>query len=108
MAVIWETTDRLGRIVRLTDEGWAHVLAGHRDMVPFLAAMRVAVEEADEVFRDGRYPQRDVHYLRSDGQRPSLKVVGKYRPTAPSGWTGEVITAFRSRRKGKGERRIWP
>ena len=35
MAVIWETTDRLGRTVALTDEGWAHIIARHGDLTDF-------------------------------------------------------------------------
>ncbi len=95
-------------MVVLTEEGWAHVLARHDDMAPFQQAIRVAVEEDNEVFQDGRYPHHDEHYLETDSHHPSLKVVARSHPIAPSGWIGEVITAVRTRRKGKGDRRIWP
>jgi hypothetical protein len=33
VAVIWETVDRLGRPVVLTDEGWAHIVDRHKDLL---------------------------------------------------------------------------
>lgn len=108
MAVIWETIDRLGRAVMLTDEGWAHILDHHGDMVEFQGEIRQAIEFADEVSIDGRYRRRNVHYLKSAGGRPPIRVVVNYSPSAPSGSTGRVVTAFRSERKTVGERLIWP
>jgi hypothetical protein len=107
MAVIWEATDRFGRLVELTDKGWDHIMDRHEDMEGYQDEIRHAIESADEIYFDGRYPRRNVHYLNSDGPSPPLKVVVNYRPT-PSGWVGKVITAFQSERKGKGERQIWP
>lgn len=77
-------------------------------MIDFEEEVRVAIELADEVTVDGQFQLRNVHYLRPVGARPPIRVVANYLPAPPDIWVGEVITAFRSERKNKGEQTIWP
>lgn len=111
VAVIWETTDRLGRPVVLTEEGWEHVVAQHQDMMGRQDEIRQAIEFADEVRGDARFPRRDVHYAKSDLGPLSIRVVVRNHPDEPTGWIGEVVTAHLSdsSKRGKlGEKPRWP
>jgi hypothetical protein len=107
VAVIWETVDRLGRAVALTDEGWAHIRARHGDMVQHQGAIREAIERADEIMRDMTYSHRQVHYRRRPTRPSWLRVVIQYRPIEPSGWSGVVITAHFTNRRPE-ESLLWP
>jgi hypothetical protein len=62
MAVIWETTDRLGRLVVLTDDGWAHIVSRHGELATLSQEIRDAIAKADEVARDRSLSRRNVHY----------------------------------------------
>lgn len=113
MAVIWETVDRLGRSVSMSDDAWRHILDGHDEvrqgrlmMVP--ADVRLAVEHADEIRRDRFFSRRAIHYRRTEFGELRHRVVVNYRPSERSGWVGEVITAFLTARRYQDEVQIWP
>ena len=108
MAVIWETVDRLGRQVVLTENQWAHVVFEHDYMVHRIHEVQYAVAFADEVARDRSYAHRDIHYWQRGSGALCLRVVVHYRPRDPSGWTGEVRTAHFITRKPRGEALLWP
>lgn len=108
MAILWETVDRLGRPVVLTDEGWQHILAEHEELREHQDAIRQAVALAAEVRRDATYRRRAIHYRPSGRGRLQLRVVVQYRPIEPSGWAGEVITAYLTAREYANEERLWP
>lgn len=108
MAIIWETIDRLERTVELTEEGWAHILFEHEELANRAEEVQDAVTYADEVVRDKVYTHRDIHYqLRGSGRR-WLRVVVHYRPSDPSAWVGEVITAHFISRRDRREVPKWP
>lgn len=108
MEIIWEAVDRLGRTVFLTSDAWNHIVAEHRDMVDFQDAVRSAVERADEVRADALRPHRDVHYAKSGIGPLLIKVVVRYYPDETSGWRGEVVTAYFTRKKKREENPKWP
>lgn len=108
MAIIWETVDRLGRPVILTEAGWAHILARHDDMVERRLEIRSAIEFADEIRRDARFARHDVHYAQIRTGPLFIRVVVRYRPDASSGLIGEVVTAHLTERKKAGEQVRWP
>jgi hypothetical protein len=108
LAVIWETTDRLGRLVVLTTEHWEHVVAEHNELAGYEEEVRLAVAYADEVRRDREFAHRDVHYRHTGIGSLWLRVVVHYRPAEPSGWAGEVITSFLTSRQSQREVLRWP
>ena len=108
MGILWETVDRLGRPVVLTDEGWLHVISRHDDLIDGEDDVRQAVASADEVFRDRLYPHRDIHYRSTRSARRWLRVVVHYRPSASHGWTGKVITAHIASHRPRSEVLQWP
>lgn len=108
MAVIWETTDRLGRTVALTDEGWAHIIARHGDLTDFQHEIKESVDFADELVRDATYAHREIHYRRRLFAPQWLRVVVHYHPTEPSGWVGSVVTAHLLNIRPRNEVRLWP
>lgn len=105
---VGETTDRLGRIVVLTDESWAHIMAEHRELAGFQQEIRQAIALADEVRLDTMYRHRDIHYRHTGLGTLRFRVVVHYRPTELWGWTGEVITAFLTRRHYQSAVLRWP
>jgi hypothetical protein len=106
--IIWETVDRLGRSVILTPAGWAHIVAGHKDMADLQDAVRIAVEDAIEVRADALRPRRDVHYAESGIGSLLIKVVVRYSPDETDGWLGEVVTAYFTRHPKRAEKPKWP
>lgn len=102
--MIWETTDRLGRLVVVTEAGWVHICSRHGDMVDHLLDIRLAIERADEIVRDHKYAHRQVHYWR----RPPFRVVVHYRPHEQSEWHGTVITAHFLNIRPRNEVYLWP
>jgi hypothetical protein len=47
-----------------------------------------------------RYYHREIHYRRVASGQGFLKVVVQYRPVPPQGtWAGEVITAYRVKKR---------
>ncbi len=108
MAIIWETTDRRGRSVTLSDEAWAHVVAEHPDMAGRIDEVLYAIAFANEIKRDRQYSRREVHYREYDRDKHWLRVIVNYRPQAPSGWAGEVITAHFISRRIRREALLWP
>ena len=104
----WEAIDRLGRVVRLTDEGWEHIVAEHAEFAGLQEHVQDAVSNADQVRRDAVYRHRDIHYKVNGPGEPWLKVVVHYRPSKPSSWVGEVITAYLTRRQSREEAIRWP
>jgi hypothetical protein len=108
VAVIWETVDRLGRRVVLTEAGWAHILDRHDDMVERQLEIRSAIELADEIRRDARFARHDVHYAEVRTGPLFIRVVVRYRPDTSFGWVGEVVTAHMTGRKKAGELVRWP
>jgi hypothetical protein len=107
-SVIWETVDRLGRTVALTDAAWSHIRARHRDLSEAQDEIREAIALADEVFRDRTYRHRDIHYRRYGSGRLWLRVVVNYRPIELHGWTGHIITAHFTGKRSKSEVLLWP
>jgi hypothetical protein len=107
VAVTWETVDRLGRQVVLTDDGWKHICERHGDMVEHQWAIREALERADEIARDLTHDHRQVHYRQRSTPPRWFRVVVHYQPIEPSGWAGTVITAHLTNRRPK-EARVWP
>jgi hypothetical protein len=108
LAVIWEATDRLGRLVVLTDAGWAHILERHGELAARGDEIREAIERAEEIRQDPGYSHRHLHFRRGDPASRRMCVVVHYRPHEPSGWVGEVITAFRTARRRNEEVLLWP
>jgi hypothetical protein len=108
VAILWETVDRLGRPVVMTDAAWEHIRAEHQDRLPQLDEIRDAVALADEVRRDRGFGRRAVHYRRVGATRLRLRVIVNYRPAARSGWMGEVVTAFFTERSYPSEVVLWP
>lgn len=108
MADLWATTDRFGRTVRMTEEGWTHIVLERQQTVPLPEAIRVAVESPDVVTADAEIAHRLCYYReRQDGGY--LKVVVHYRPVPPRGaWTGVVITAYPCQRVKRAEQQRWP
>ena len=78
MANIWETVDRLGRPVVLTDTGWSHIRARHGEMLAHLWAIREAIEHADEITQDMTYNHRRVHYRRRSNSPYWLRAIVQY------------------------------
>jgi hypothetical protein len=107
MAVIWETVDRVGRKVGLTDERWGHILDRHGDMAGYRWAIRDAIELADEIARDMKHDHRQVHYRRRSMPPRWVRVAVHYRPIEPPGWAGFVVPAHLTNRRPK-ETRVWP
>ena len=103
MATVARWTDYQGRVVELTDEGWAHILEGHADMADRLAEVESAVETPILVVRDPDIRRVEHHYGVSKG-RLRVRVIVLYRPT-PEGWVGSIVT---SPKAGVSETFIWP
>lgn len=107
--MIWQTRERLGREVALTEAGVAHMLVKHPEMLPRLDEIRAAVEDPTFSTRPAGYPHRECLYRNLPATRLRTKVVVNYRPVPPQGtWAGEVITAHRTARVGPEEDQIWP
>jgi hypothetical protein len=104
LAEIWRTQDRAGREVVLASAGFDHILHGHDEISDRLDEVRTAIEQPDFVTRDARYHHREIHYRRMASGQGLLKVVVQYRPVPPQGtWVGEVITAYRVRKRKRTE-----
>ena len=95
MAILWETVDRLGRTVVLTEVAWAHIVDEHKDMTGRQDDVRRALERASVV-------------RASEAAALFIRVVVRYRPDEATGWLGEVVTAHLTKRKKKGEQHRWP
>ncbi len=105
MAIVARWTDYQGRVVELTDDGWAHILDGHAEMVDRLAEIKSTVESPTLVVRDPDIRRIEHHYGVPKG-RLRVQVVVVYRPR-PEGWVGAILTAHRTRRLEQGEH-LWP
>jgi len=69
-------------------------------MADRLDDVRAAIEEPDFVTRDVKYHHRENRYRRVASGQGLLKVVVQYRPVPPQGtWVGEVITAYRVKKR---------
>lgn len=108
MAIIWETVDRLGRSVALTDAAWVHAVLEHDYMAGRIHEVRDAVTFADEVVHDKSFAHREIHYRDKGSGRRWLRVVVHYRPRDPAGWSGEVVTAHIVSQRSPRELPIWP
>lgn len=106
--IIWETTDRLGRQVVLTDQGWEHILFQHENMANLRDRIRDAVAFADEIVRDRDYAHREIHHRKRDSSLSWIRVIVHYRPRESSDWIGEVITAHVTSRRDPREAPQWP
>ena len=104
MADIWRTRDRFGREVVLTDRGWAHILAGHPELLGREGDFRGVVETSDFVNFDADHANRENHYRWSVGDGLHLKVCVEYAAIGP----GAVVTAPLLHRIKRRERRRWP
>ncbi|HYO30988.1 MAG TPA: hypothetical protein VER37_10470 [Thermomicrobiales bacterium] len=86
MAVAWwETEDRFGRVARLTEEGWAHVVGDHTGESPPRAEVRMAIEDPDRVTGDADSTQREGFYRSTGPDQCDLTVVVHDRPVPPRG-----------------------
>ena len=108
MAVIWETVDRLGRTVVLTDEAWQHILESHGEFAPQPPDVLAGIALADLVRRDRNFVRRAIHYRNTGPGRRRLRVVVNYRPHEILGWSGEVVTAYFTGRRYRNEVQLWP
>ncbi len=109
MASIWETRDRFGRIVRLTEEGWDHIVSDRRGATPTPDDVRGAVEAPTRVTADADFAQRECSYQSLGAGRRTLKVVVHFRPVPPQGtWVGVVVTAFYVTSDKRREVQRWP
>jgi len=109
VAVIWRVADRVGRPVALTEDGWLHIVERHDDLAGREDDVRAAVERPDLVRRDAVYVRRENHYRRFRPEDPWLKVVVNYRPRPePTGWAGEVVTAYETTQLPPKEEPLWP
>lgn len=84
-------TDRLGRKVDLTEEGWGHILQGHPEMEDLEMAVTTAIATACDRI-DGNKPGRDCLYAQNLGPARWLVVVVAYDTKG----RGRVITAYPS------------
>jgi hypothetical protein len=97
---IWRTQDRAGREVVLSSAGLDHILRRRAQLADRLDDVRAAIEHPDFVAQDVRYYHREIHYRRVASGQGFLKVVVQYRPVPPQGtWAGEVITAYRVKKR---------
>jgi len=100
VAEIWRTRDRAGREIVLTSARLDHILEEHDEIADRLDEVRMTIEQPDFVTRDARYHHREIHYRRVASGQGLLKVVVQYRPVPPQGaWVGEVITAYRVKKR---------
>ncbi len=106
MEEIWRVTDRLGRVVSLTEDRLRHIRANHPDMERWLDDLPSAVAESDIVTRNPGFEHRVRHYRAIRGSRAYVRVVVHYRPT-PEGWVGTIITAHRHPGP-RSEVQLWP
>ncbi len=105
----WQTRDRLGREVILTEARLAHIRDGHPDMASRIADARATVDPPERVNRDATRPHREVSYRRTSSGRHWLRVVVHYRPVPPQGtWAGTVITAHFVKAVPTKEAPLWP
>ena len=69
-------------------------------MADRLDDVRAAIEHPDFVAQDVRFHHREAHYRQLASGQGFLKVVVQYRPVPPQGtWAGEVITAYRVKKR---------
>jgi hypothetical protein len=109
MATLWESVDRFGRVVRLTEEGWSHIVTDRKRATPSIGEVRAAVEAPTRVTVDAKFAQRECYYRGQDQSRLFLKVVVHYRPVPPQGtWEGTIITAFFVGSVPRREAHRWP
>lgn len=80
--------DYRGREVRLTEERWRHIVAGHPEMDGLELAVKRVVESPDKR-HDGKRPSTEVLYRRNLGPAKWLAVVVAYGEDR-----GEVLTAY--------------
>ncbi len=81
-----------GRGVELSEQRWAHIIAGHPELVPHRSEVLQAVE-APSVRMAGRTLGEEWFYLEAVGPSRWLKVVVRYEATG-RGW---IVTAFARR-----------
>lgn len=108
MAAIWETVDRFGRSVSLSESRWDHIVAARSPHLLSPDAIRGIIEFPAEITLDADYAHRECFYSdRTFGL--GLKVVVQFRPVSPQGtWVGAVITAYPSKAIKRTETRRWP
>jgi hypothetical protein len=69
-------------------------------MADRLDDVRAAIEHPDFIAQDVRYHHRETYYRRVASGQGLLKVVVQYRPVPPlRTWAGEVITAYRVKKR---------
>ncbi len=106
---IWSTTDRLGRLVVLSDAGWQHIYRRHGDTVEDPEMVKAVIQGAERIVADAVYPHRSIHVAALGNPSLPMRVVVHYRPEPPDGtWIGDVVTAFRGRPPKDGGRTQWP
>jgi hypothetical protein len=82
----------LGRSVKLTESGWAHILFEHYDMINRADAIRITAASAEEIVPERTYAHRDIRYRGSGLGSPWLRVVVHDR-RGQWGWVGGIVTA---------------
>lgn len=104
MANHFEVNDPRGRKVVCTLETWqSHILLDHSEMDGCEELVMATIAHGT-IYRDVRKDYRHVYYRRVKGKGYYIKVVVEFDDAD----SGEVITAFRSRNRKPGERKIWP
>lgn len=108
MTTIWETTDRFGRRVELTEERWSHIVDQRGGQPPTQDDIRRALEDPIRVTIDATFAHRECFYAECAPSR-MVKVVVHFRPVPPQGtWRGAVVTAYPERKVKPGEVQRWP
>ena len=88
---VWETVDPDSREVALDWQGWAHILAKHRDLaVAPSVVLRVVATPHERM--PGRVATEEWFYRRGAGPSGWIKVVVHYE-----GARGLIVTAFARR-----------
>jgi len=80
MDIIFETTDKTGRKIRLTKERWSHITIKHPDMSNYLEETEETIKFSQKIIPHTRGRLFDFykHYKHKKGKLKFLKVVAKY------------------------------
>jgi hypothetical protein len=110
---IFSCYDRWGQTIVLTDRAWAHILEDHGEMVGRLWAIEVTVRLPDYLMEDAQVPGRVAYYRANVLPEPVadafVKVVVAMLPPDETGViVGEVVTAYATPARKRGERQRWP
>ena len=114
---LWTTTDPRGLSVSLVADVWAHIVERHDDMPPYFEAVRLTVEDPDEIYFDEQSTQQKATGARVEAYYKReilganlideyLLVSVKFVPE-PEGLCGYVQTALPQRRIPRKVTLLW-